>query len=81
MTDAPGAPTPSPRPHVAVLGAGPVGLEAALAAVDAGLSFTVYEAAAEPEPRLPQIPRAAMTAICGFPRRAKFSNGEGKSCR
>jgi hypothetical protein len=31
--------------HVAILGAGPTGLEAALAATDAGLSFTVYEAA------------------------------------
>ncbi|WBB61804.1 hypothetical protein O7599_04415 [Streptomyces sp. WMMC500] len=32
--------------HVAVLGAGPVGLDAALAATDAGLSVTVYEAGA-----------------------------------
>ncbi len=30
--------------NLAILGAGPVGLEAALAAVDAGLGFTVYEA-------------------------------------
>lgn len=29
--------------HIAILGAGPTGLEAALAAVEAGLSFTVYE--------------------------------------
>ena len=35
---------PTARPHVAILGAGPVGLDAALAAVDAGLSFTLYEA-------------------------------------
>lgn len=31
--------------HVAILGAGPVGLDAALACVDAGWPFTVYEAA------------------------------------
>jgi len=31
--------------HLAILGAGPVGLEAALAAVDAGRSFTLYETA------------------------------------
>ncbi len=30
-------------PGLAILGAGPIGLEAALAAVDAGLGFTVYE--------------------------------------
>lgn len=30
---------------IAILGAGPTGLEAALAAVDAGLPFTIYEAA------------------------------------
>ncbi len=30
--------------NLAILGAGPVGLEAALAAADAGLAFTVYEA-------------------------------------
>ncbi len=35
------------RQHVAVLGAGPTGLEAALAALDSGRSFTVYEAAPE----------------------------------
>ena len=34
----------SPR-HIAILGAGPTGLDAALACVDAGWSFTVYEAA------------------------------------
>jgi len=34
--------------RLAILGAGPVGLEAALAAAEAGLPFTVYEAAAEP---------------------------------
>lgn len=32
--------------HVAIVGAGPVGLEAALAAAEAGLSFTLYEAGA-----------------------------------
>lgn len=31
--------------HIAILGAGPVGLEAALAAVDAGRPFTLYESA------------------------------------
>lgn len=35
----------SPKPHVAILGAGPIGLEAALAAAQKGLPFTVYEAA------------------------------------
>ncbi|HEY0783581.1 MAG TPA: NAD(P)-binding protein, partial [Thermoanaerobaculia bacterium] len=35
---------PNPQ-HLAILGAGPTGLEAALAAVDAGLPFTLYEAA------------------------------------
>ncbi len=33
------------RPHIAILGAGPTGLEAALAAAERGLSFTLYEAA------------------------------------
>ena len=33
--------------HIAILGAGPIGLEAALAAADGGFSFTVYEAASE----------------------------------
>ncbi|MEV8310877.1 hypothetical protein AB0P36_26870 [Streptomyces flavidovirens] len=33
------------RPHVAILGAGPIGLDAALACADAGWPFTVYEAA------------------------------------
>ncbi|HUO86357.1 MAG TPA: hypothetical protein VM617_03130, partial [Thermoanaerobaculia bacterium] len=33
----------SKRPHVAILGAGPVGLDAALAAAEAGFPFTVYE--------------------------------------
>ncbi|MFF4544030.1 hypothetical protein ACFY1J_07245 [Streptomyces sp. NPDC001406] len=32
-------------PHVAILGAGPIGLDAALACADAGWPFTVYEAA------------------------------------
>jgi hypothetical protein len=35
------------RPHLAILGAGPIGLEAALAAADAGLPFTLYEAGPE----------------------------------
>lgn len=33
------------RRHIAILGAGPVGLEAAVAAAQEGLSFTLYEAA------------------------------------
>ncbi len=33
--------------HIAILGAGPVGLEAALAAADSGRPFTLYEAAPE----------------------------------
>ena len=33
-----------PRPHIAILGAGPTGLDAALAAAAAGLPFTLYEA-------------------------------------
>jgi cation diffusion facilitator CzcD-associated flavoprotein CzcO len=33
------------RPHLAILGAGPIGLEAALAAAERGWPFTVYEAA------------------------------------
>ncbi len=37
----------APKPHIAILGAGPTGLEAALAAVDHGFPFTLYEAAAE----------------------------------
>ncbi|MFQ5348926.1 MAG: FAD-dependent oxidoreductase [Thermoanaerobaculia bacterium] len=32
------------RPHIAILGAGPTGLEAALAAIDGGFPFTLYEA-------------------------------------
>ncbi len=32
------------KPHIAILGAGPTGLEAALAAVETGHPFTVYEA-------------------------------------
>ncbi len=35
------------KPHIAILGAGPAGLEAALAAVDHGFPFTLYEAAQE----------------------------------
>jgi NADPH-dependent 2,4-dienoyl-CoA reductase/sulfur reductase-like enzyme len=35
------------KPHVAILGSGPTGLEAALAAAEAGLPFTLYEAAPE----------------------------------
>ncbi|HEX4964863.1 MAG TPA: FAD-dependent oxidoreductase [Thermoanaerobaculia bacterium] len=34
-----------PKPHIAILGAGPTGLEAALTAADGGFPFTVYEAA------------------------------------
>jgi thioredoxin reductase len=33
-------------PHIAILGAGPTGLEAALAAIDSGYPFTLYEAGA-----------------------------------
>lgn len=36
------------RPQLAILGAGPIGLEAALAAAEAGWPFTVYEQAAAP---------------------------------
>lgn len=36
------------RPHLAILGAGPVGLEAALAAAETGHPFTVYEQAESP---------------------------------
>ena len=35
----------SPRPHIAILGAGPTGLEAALAAIEHDFPFTLYEAA------------------------------------
>jgi len=35
------------KPHIAILGSGPTGLEAALAAAEAGFPFTVYEAAPE----------------------------------
>lgn len=35
------------KPRIAILGAGPVGLDAALAAVDAGYPFTLFEAAPE----------------------------------
>lgn len=35
-------------PRIAILGAGPTGLDAALAAAEAGLPFTVYEQAAAP---------------------------------
>ncbi len=33
--------------RIAILGSGPTGLEAALAAADAGYAFTIYEAAAQ----------------------------------
>ena len=36
------------RTHIAILGAGPTGLEAALAAVEAGLDFTIFEMAGGP---------------------------------
>ncbi len=35
------------KPHIAILGAGPIGLEAALAAAEGGYPFTLYEAAPE----------------------------------
>ncbi len=35
------------RKHIAIIGAGPIGLEAALAAAEAGYSFTLYEAASQ----------------------------------
>jgi hypothetical protein len=35
----------APRPRIAILGAGPIGLDAALAAADGGYPFTLYEAA------------------------------------
>ncbi len=38
----------SPSPRVAILGAGPIGLEAALAAAESGLPFTVFEAGPRP---------------------------------
>lgn len=37
----------SERPHIAIVGAGPVGLEAALTAAGGGFPFTVYEAGVE----------------------------------
>ena len=37
-----------PSRHIAILGAGPIGLEAALAAVDRSESFTLYETAPHP---------------------------------
>ncbi len=36
-----------PHPHVAILGAGPAGLDAALAAAEGGFPFSIYEAEAE----------------------------------
>lgn len=39
---------PGTQPRVAILGAGPIGLEVALAAADRGWEFTVYEAAERP---------------------------------
>jgi 2-polyprenyl-6-methoxyphenol hydroxylase-like FAD-dependent oxidoreductase len=44
MTEPEQPPAPAPS-RVAILGAGPVGLEAALAAADAGWPFTVFESA------------------------------------
>ncbi|HEV2752805.1 MAG TPA: NAD(P)-binding protein, partial [Solirubrobacteraceae bacterium] len=38
-------PAPSSPPRIAILGAGPIGLEAALAARRSGADFTVFEAA------------------------------------
>ncbi|HEV8629367.1 MAG TPA: flavoprotein [Thermoanaerobaculia bacterium] len=46
------SPAAPAHPHLAILGAGPIGLEAALGAADAGLSFTLYEAGAEPASHL-----------------------------
>lgn len=47
MTEPQRAASPAPTPaRVAILGAGPIGLEAALAAADAGWPFTVFESAA-----------------------------------
>jgi thioredoxin reductase len=37
-----------PKPRIAILGAGPIGLEAALAAHEGGCDFTVYEAGEQP---------------------------------
>ena len=39
---------PDPHPRLAILGSGPTGLEAALAAAEQGWPFTVYEAGASP---------------------------------
>jgi len=39
---------PDKKPRLAILGAGPTGLEAALAAADLGWPFTIYEAADHP---------------------------------
>ncbi|HVT59984.1 MAG TPA: hypothetical protein VHR45_16505 [Thermoanaerobaculia bacterium] len=36
---------PESKPHIAILGAGPIGLEAALAAAASGFPFTLYESA------------------------------------
>jgi 2-polyprenyl-6-methoxyphenol hydroxylase-like FAD-dependent oxidoreductase len=36
---------PKTKPSIAILGAGPIGLEAAIAAADRGLAFTVYDTA------------------------------------
>ena len=48
---------------VAILGAGPIGLEAALAAAERGLDFTVYEAARRRRrARAPLGPRAHLHA-------------------
>jgi hypothetical protein len=40
--------TTASTPRIAILGAGPIGLEAALAAAERGWQFTIYEAAATP---------------------------------
>jgi hypothetical protein len=39
---------PPATPHLAILGAGPIGLEAALAASERGWGFTIYEAGSTP---------------------------------
>ena len=46
MTSTTLRPAPAQKHGIAILGAGPTGLEAALAAADAGLAFTLYEAGA-----------------------------------
>ncbi|MGH8898155.1 MAG: hypothetical protein ACRDZ4_14340 [Egibacteraceae bacterium] len=51
--------------HVAILGAGPIGLDAALSAADRGWSFTVYE----PRPRSVDPCGSGGTCGCSRPGR------------